>query len=163
MDVPLIVRAAESDPHHAEGMSLPGAKRSLQTPKFEYAASSSTLVDAATVMTSATLPGLYKQLSALSLPAAATTVMPSVIIDCTALSNVAEAGPPRLMFTTAGVPKLWSATIQSIASTRMLVTVLPLHESAFTGTIEAPLATPYVVPAAMPATWVPCPLQSHSS
>ena len=36
----------------------------------------------------------------------------------------------------------------------------PVHPSTRTGTSFTPLATPYLVPPTMPATWVPCPSQS---
>src|SRR5262245_35567276 len=99
------------------------------------------------------------QASAFELPAATTTVMPSLVAPATAASTAVFAPPPRLMLSTAG-PPVWSAAAQLMPATTSDVHPEPLQSSTRTGTRVTPLATPYFVPPTVPATWVPWPLQS---
>ena len=141
-------------------MFTPGAKRSLHEPWLVKLAGPSLLVDAATVITSGTLAGLNEQVVADSFPAAATTVMPSWTRLLTAVSNELDAGPPQLMLTTAGRPGAWSAMIQLRPSRIVEALLTPEHPKTLTGTIVTDLATPQVAPPTVPATCVPCPMQS---
>lgn len=61
---------------------------------------------------------------------------------------VATAGP--------GTDVRCTCAIQSKAVTRLEICSPSVHEETRTGCTTAPLATPKRVPAAMPATWVPC-------
>ena len=65
----------------------------------------------------------------------------------------------RLKFATAGPLTRFRRT-QSIPAMTPLSGPDPEQSRTFTGVITAFLATPYVAPAIVPATWVPCPLQS---
>src|SRR5689334_10330669 len=83
-------------------MSLPGAVTSIMPPKFEYQAISPHRVLAATVMTLAQLAGCTVEASALSFPAATTTVVPRPTAKLMAFCKVLlqAPGPPRLMLMT---------------------------------------------------------------
>ena len=76
----------------------------MQPPKLEKSASSSRSLDALTVIAFGTRAGEVKQASFVSFPDATTTVIPELIKLLTLLSNKDCAGPPRLIFTTAGTP-----------------------------------------------------------
>lgn len=77
---------------------------------------------------------------------------------CTAVSSAASAPPPRDTFATEG-PE-WFRVTQSMPATTWAVVPEPELLSTRTATILAFLATPYAVPAAVAATWVPWPLPS---
>ena len=62
------------------------------------------------------------------------------------------------MLATAGLT--WSTRTRSMPAMMPLVAPLPEQSSTRTPRSEAPLATPYVAPPIVPATWVPWPLQS---
>src|SRR5262245_44750366 len=135
-------------------MSTPGANRSLHEPGLENDARASADVDAATVITSGTRAGVWSQLDVVaSLPADATTVMPSPIIACTASSKGCEAAVLRLRLATAGTPSRCALRIHWIPASRIVPVVVRLQSKTFTATIQASLATPHVEPPTMPATW----------
>src|SRR5688572_1079435 len=77
----------------------------------------------------------------------------------TAAAIVVLTPPPRLRLATAG-PVVWLRTLQSRPAITPDKLPDPLQSSTRTGTTVAFLATPYVLPATVPATCVPCPLQS---
>ena len=62
------------------------------------------------------------------------------------------------MFATAGLTWFW--VTQSTPAITPVVVPEPLQPRTRTAWIVASLATPYVVPPIVPATWVPWPLQS---
>jgi hypothetical protein len=64
------------------------------------------------------------------------------------------------MFATAGAPAAWLEVTQSTPAITPEVEPDPLQSSTRTGRMVTCLATPYVVPPTVPATWVPWPLQS---
>jgi hypothetical protein len=78
----------------------------------------------------------------------------------TAVSRAVLAPPPRLMFATARSPGSWSAVTQSTPLMTPEMVPEPVQPSTRTETSLAPLATPYLLPPIVPATWVPWPLQS---
>lgn len=87
----------------ADVIPEPGAKRSRQAPKLEYEARASVVVVAPTVKPDALLPpGEVVQASTFELPAADTTVIPSLYARSTALSNEALLPAPKLILITAG-------------------------------------------------------------
>src|SRR5919198_5699255 len=160
IEVPLIVLVAVSLVSQDEVMLTPGAKMSVQVPKLENDARASVLSLALTVIASATRAGVKLQASALELPDAIAYVMPSAIELRTAVSRVAllpEA--PRLMLATAG-PLVWLLVAQSMPDATPVSVPEPWQLSTLTATSLTPLATPYELPPTVPATCVPCPLQS---
>src|SRR3954451_14454286 len=116
------------------------------------------MVDEATVVTLAALEGEKLQAAALLLPAATATNTPELARLFTALFSVLAKPPPRLMFATAG----WMAVVASQFRPAMMPEVdpEPLQSSTRTARSSAPLATPNFVPATVPDTCVPWPLQS---
>ena len=106
IEVPLIVAVAVSPVRAADRIRAPGANRSRQLPQFENDARASALSEAPTVMPAGSRAGDDVHASRLSLPAASTYVTPELIERCTASSSDAEAEPPRLMLTTAGLTAL---------------------------------------------------------
>ena len=74
------------------------------------------------------------------------------------MSTAAEAVPPRLRLATAGFT--WLARTQSTPVITPELVPEPSQPSTRTGWTTALSAMPYVAPAAVPATCVPCPLQS---
>lgn len=155
IEVPLSVAVAVSFVAKAEVIELPGAKRSTHEPQFEYDARTSLDVVAPTVTADTSLAGDAVQASAFALPAATTNVTPSATPRATASFMKFDLTPPRLMFATAGTPAAWFATIQSIPLMTPDMYPLPAQPRTRTGTSVAALATPYVAPAMVPATWVP--------
>ena len=117
--------------------------------------------DAATVIACGTRAGETLHASTESFPAATTVVTPSWIIRWRAVSSVGLETPPRLRLATAGAPAPWWAVIQSIPVRRSESVPLPSQPRMRTGTMVAPFATPYVLPAIVPAMCVPCPWQSR--
>jgi hypothetical protein len=89
---------------------------------------------------------------ALSFPAATTTVMPSATALATALFSDALAAAPTLRFATAGMPASWFVIAQFKPEIRPATDPEPLHARTRIGTMDADLATPYLVPAMIPAT-----------
>ena len=73
----------------------------------------------------------------------------------TASSTEGVISPVRLTFTTAGA--MWLAAIQSMPASTCSLLPLPVQSRTRTGWSVTPLATPQVVPPAVPATWVPWP------
>ena len=158
IDVPLIVFVALVPVYQADVMSEPGANTSTQVPKLEKLDRASVRVVLPTVMALTARAGETLQAFWFSLPAATTMVTPRETARWTASSVACEAPPPRLMLATAGATAL--AATQSMPATTPEFVPEPLQPRTRTGTTVARLATPYVVPATVPATWVPCPLQS---
>ena len=162
IDVPLMVLVAVLLVYHDEVMDEPGAKMSRHVPKFEYEARESVVVVAPTVIAAGVRAGENLQASRFEFPAAMAYVTPSLMELVTALSSAVDAPPPRLMLATAGAPATWSAVTQSMPAMTPEVVPLPAQSSTRTATSETPLATPYVEPPVVPATCVPCPLQSSA-
>ena len=103
MEVPDRTAVAAGEDIPAETMSEPGAKRSRHAPKFEYEARASVMVVAPTVKPDGLLPpGEVVHASTLELPAADTTVMPSLNARSTADSKEALFVVPKLRLMTAG-------------------------------------------------------------
>ena len=103
MDVPDRVAVAVGDVVPAETIPEPGAKRSRHAPKLEYDARTSVMVVAPTVRPDALFPpGDVVHASTFELPAADTTVMPSLYARSTADSNEALLPVPKLKLITAG-------------------------------------------------------------
>ena len=92
------------------------------------------------------------QASVRSLPAATTVVIPLSTNLVMAALNPALLEPPRLKLATAGVPAGWFAIVQLIALITPVVLPLPVQLRTRSGTIDAFFATPYWVPATVPAT-----------
>ena len=67
------------------------------------------------------------------------------------------------MLATAGWPAWWFAVTQSMPAITPELVPLPEQSSTRTATSDTCLATPYVVPPTVPATCVPCPLQSSAA
>lgn len=85
-----------------------------------------------------------------SLPAATAKVTPEAIALRTASSSASSAPPPRLMLATDG--PWWFLVTQSMPATTCSVVPEPLSSSTRTATTFAFLATPWAVPAMVPAT-----------
>ncbi len=113
---------------------------------------------AATVSAPATRAGLCPHASAVAFPAAVTNVTPAAMARRTASSSDRLAAPPRLRFATAGLLAL--AVTHSTPAMTPDVVPAPRQSSTRTGTSRTALATPWVAPPSVPATWVPWPLQS---
>ena len=64
------------------------------------------------------------------------------------------------MFATAGCPGWWCDVTQSMPAITPEKLPLPAQLSTLTAISLTPLATPYWEPPTVPATCVPCPLQS---
>jgi hypothetical protein len=64
------------------------------------------------------------------------------------------------MLATAGAPAAWWEVTQSTPAMTPEVDPLPAQSRTRTGRSVTCLATPYVEPPTVPATWVPWPLQS---
>ena len=84
--------------------------------------------------------------------------MPSATSPAAALFCADEKGPPRLMFTMEWAGAF--AATQFIPAMLALVGPDPSQARTRTGCRMTPGAMPYVVDPTVPATWVPCPLQS---
>lgn len=97
---------------------------------------------AATVIALPAEPGDESQASALSLPAATTTVTPSATSFVTRSFSAWLNSPVRLMFTTAGTPERWWDATQSSPATAQAEVPDPLQSSTRTGTSVTPFATP---------------------
>ena len=121
MEVPLIEAMAVVEAVPADVIPTPGAYRSTQAPKLEKDAWRSDASLAATVSALGTRAGELVHASTAELPAAATTVTPSLTRAWTAVSTMVLAVPPRLRLATAGVPAWWcTATHSSAAMTSEL-------------------------------------------
>jgi hypothetical protein len=66
------------------------------------------------------------------------------------------------MLATAGAPAGWFPVTQLTPAITPEVLPLPPQSSTRTATSVTPFATPYVEPPVVPATCVPCPLQSSA-
>src|SRR5436305_11737632 len=161
MDVPLIHATVLSPVPYADSMFTPGAKMSTHDPQSENDARWSLLSLAATVMASAVSAGETVQASVLSFAAATTYVTPEATEARTASSSARSAGPPRLRLATAGLTAF--AVTQSIPAMICEYDPLPEQSSTRTPTNCTLLATPKVAPPMVPATCVPCPLQSSAT
>ena len=106
--------------------------------------------------------GDFVQASARSFPAAATTVIPALTSLSTASLKAEDLVPPILKLRTACVFGFGftGERIQSRAAITPEYCPLPAQFNKRIGTIVAFFATPYLLPAAVVATCVPCPLQS---
>src|SRR5688500_6501936 len=109
-------------------------------------------------MAAPTRDGDELQALAFELPAASAYVTPELMELATALSSVVLTPPPRLMLATAGLTAL--LVTQLTPAMTPAVVPLPVQLSTRTPTSRTALATPYVLPPTVPATCVPCPLQS---
>ncbi len=110
-------------------------------------------------MAALTLAGEYVQASVKSLPAATVYGMPASIDLLTALFS-APLGPllPRLMLATASTGA--TSVTQSTPSITPAFEPEPPQSRTRTATRSTSLATPHFAPPTVPATCVPCPLQS---
>src|SRR6266545_2038101 len=148
----------------AEMTSTPGANRLTHGPVLAHCQRASDEPVALTTMAAELLPsrcGESLQASVSSFPAARTTVNPAAMTFMTAVSTAGSVKlKPTLMFTTAGLVVPGSPSSQF--RPRMKVSVVPAQSPTLIERTLACLATPYVVPAAIAATAVPCPLQSRS-
>lgn len=92
-----------------------------------------------------------------SFPAAMQKGKPCAVAAETAESSAADTGPPRDMLTTAGVLGLAAARVRAALIPEIMSDVAADPSSATTliMNILACLATPTVLPAAVPATCVP--------
>src|SRR5689334_15112675 len=115
-----MVLVAVSLVFQAEVTLTPGAKMSTQVPKLENEARASVFMVAPTVRASGVRAGEVPQASALSLPAATPKTTPAATARRTASSSDWLAGPPRLMFATAGRIRFW-ATQSTPATTPAVV------------------------------------------
>ncbi len=149
---------AESLVCHVDLIDAPGANRSTQIWKLRNAAARSSLPEAPTVIASGTLAGEWVHGLGSTLSPATVYTTPEAIDLVTAPSRVALPGPLKLMFATAGLTAL--RVTQFTPATACDTVPLPRQPSTRTEWMRAPLATPWRVPAAIPATCVPCPLQS---
>jgi len=100
--------------------------------------------------------------SVLSFPAATTAVIPAFTMRSIASLRASDFPPPILKLRTACVFGFGFAgeRIQSRAAITPEYAPRPSQLRSRIGTTVAFLAIPYWVPAAVVATWVPCPLQS---
>src|SRR5262249_1940323 len=145
IDVPLIVLVAVSLVFHAEVIPTPGAKMSRQVPKLENDAFWSLLWVAPTVIAAGTRAGEVLQASCglpkmSPLPAAIPYVTPEAMEFETALSSVASAPPPRLMFATAGLTACW--VTQSTPAVTPPARPLPVPSRHLTAHTPAAFAAP---------------------
>jgi hypothetical protein len=113
MEVPLSNAVAVVEVNQVEVMFTPGATISTQLPKLLKLAKPSVIELAATVIAPGVRAGELAQASLAELPAATTTVSPLETKDSTDASRVLLIPPPKLRFTTAGVPTLQFWAIQS--------------------------------------------------
>src|ERR1700704_4131169 len=116
---------------------------------------------APTVIAEGSLEGELLHASAVLLPAATAKVIPALTAFATAVFREGDNPPPRLMLAAAGVPLVWwSEAAQLIPAITPEVVPDPLQSSTRTATRFAFFAIPYWVPATVPETCVPWPLQS---
>ena len=111
-----------------------------------------------TVIALARLAGEVEQAFVLPFPAATTYVSPDAMELDTATLAALLNPPPRLILATAGLMEL--AVTQFTPAMTCDQVPCPAQLRTRTARTYAFFATPYVRPAAVPATWVPCPLQS---
>ena len=144
-------------------ISDPGALISTHVPKLEYEARESIAVVAPTVMAFTADAGDLVHALVRSFPAATTTVIPALTSLSTASFKELDLLPPILKLRTACVFGfgLEGERIQSRAAITPEYEPLPEQFNKRIGTIVAFFAIPYLVPAAVVATCVPCPLQSR--
>ena len=78
--------------------------------------------------------------------------MPSATALATALFNEVLALAPTLRFATAGTLAVWSVIAQFKPEIRPATVPEPAQSRTRIGTMDADFATPYFVPAMIPAT-----------
>src|SRR5436305_14751039 len=139
-------------------MAEPGPYASTQRPQFEYDALASVFSEATTVKTLGAPDGDSVQASTLSFPAATARNTPEFQRLVTAWSSAGDLPPPSDMFATAGLT--WFALTQSTPAITSELRPMPAQPSTTTPCSETAFATPNVTAPIVPATWVPCPLQS---
>jgi len=144
-------------------ISDPGAFTSTHVPKLEKEDRESITVVAPTVMALIADAGDFVHASVRSFPAATTTVIPELTSLSTASFKDVDLFPPILKLRTACVIGFGFAgeRTQSSAAITPETDPLPAQFNKRIGTIVAFFAIPYLVPAAVVATCVPCPLQSR--
>jgi len=146
-----------------------GANQSTQLPKFDHVVLLSFLSIAATVIASGSRAGDESQASCSTpsespLPAATAYVTPAAMDACTAASTVLLAGPPRLMFATAGpVLSCLCLVTQSRPARTPEYDPLPSQSRTRTAMSLTALATPWAAPPMVPPRCVPWPSQSPPS
>ena len=154
-----MVLVAVSEVFHVEVIDEPGAKMSTQVPIFENDDRASEEVVEPTVKAPEARAGEKLQASCpLSLPAATAKKTPAATALFVAASSPASAGPPRDMLATAGA--MWLSRTQLMPLITPASVPEPWQVRTLTPWTVAALATPQVPLAAVPATWVPWPLQS---
>ena len=144
--------------YHAETMAEPGAKMSTQLPKLENDARASLLVVAPTVIASPTRAGEEFARVGVGVAGGDRVGDPGGDRVATAVSSALDAPPPRLMLATAGLTRF--AVTQSTPAITPDVDARSAAAQHANANRRTPLATPYVDPPTVPATWVPWPLQS---
>mmetsp|Transcript_5690 Transcript_5690/g.11853 ORF Transcript_5690/g.11853 Transcript_5690/m.11853 type:complete len:233 (+) Transcript_5690:545-1243(+) len=165
IDVPSYTSVAPFPVSTADVIPSPGAKMSTHVPQLLKSARRSFSVLAPTVIASAADAGEVLQAFWFSFPAATTTMIPASTAALTTLFSFCEKPPPRDMLITDLVPRdLWRVTTQLIAAMTVALDVpSPSSPKTRTSYRLAPGATPIVLPAAVPATWVPCPSPGEPS
>src|SRR6266550_4639573 len=158
IEVPLRTAVAVLLVFQSDVMATPGAKISMQAPKFENTARTSLISEAAAVNALGVRAGETVHAFLLALPAAIAYATPAAMEFVTAWSSASKALPPRLMFATAGLI-LFAVTQLTPAITPEKVPK-PLQSSTRTECSVTALAIPYVAPPIVPETCVPWPLQS---
>ena len=118
----------------------------------------SVLSDDAVVNTAVALAGEKLQALALLFPAATATKTPELDRLVTAVLSAVLSPPPSDRLATAGLVRF--SRTQSTPAMIGENEPLPLQSITRTPRSRTCLATPYVVLPMVPATWVPCPLQS---
>lgn len=149
MEVPLNTKDALFDSIPALSISTPGAKRSTQDPQLEKDALLSFWSLAATVTAPRVLAGEVLHASWSSLPAAMEKGIPAARALSTAWFWVTLRAPPKDILPTAGLTAF--RVTQSIPAITPWVLPEPSQPNTRTGATLAPLATPKVAPATVPA------------
>ena len=136
-------------PIHELRTPTPGAKTSMMEPKLEKLARASLLPEAATVIASVSEAGEELLASALSFPAATTTVTPAAMVERTAEFTAEETPPPRDIERT----ELAALLVATHWIPEMTPELLPDPEAlrTLTATRLTALETPYVEPPMVPA------------
>mmetsp|Transcript_31031 Transcript_31031/g.84128 ORF Transcript_31031/g.84128 Transcript_31031/m.84128 type:complete len:252 (-) Transcript_31031:236-991(-) len=167
IEVPLMWRDPVLLSCCADSMYVPGAKMSTHSPSLLYQERVSVLAVAATVMALPTKAGECLQASGQSvdpsLPAATTTVTPpATALSMATLTDAMTALAPKLALKTAGfmLASCVACRTQSNAPMNHEKEPTPLSLRTLTAWTTAFFATPYWVPAMIPAVWVPCPPMS---
>mmetsp|Transcript_29117 Transcript_29117/g.66912 ORF Transcript_29117/g.66912 Transcript_29117/m.66912 type:complete len:149 (-) Transcript_29117:180-626(-) len=147
-----MVEIAVSELVQAEEIADPGAKTSTHEPWFEKDDRASEEVVDPTVIASGAEAGELKHAFSLSFPAATTTDTPAACAAATAALTDEEAPPPRDMEITERPGRE-----EALLTAHSMPAITPAFEpeppqlSTCTATIVAAFATPYWVPAIVPA------------